>query len=658
MNRFFYLKLALQNLKKNSKMIIPYFLTATLFSMMFYVILALSLHSEFYGRTRGVMLSLGVGVIGIFAFIFLFYTNSFVIKQRKSELGLYNILGMEKYHISRILFYETLLLALVSITAGICIGSLFGQGIFLLLVKMVGDLPTMNFEISFDSIKWTYLLFGIIFLCTALFNVSQIHLSKPIDLLRSKSEGEKEPKTKWILTILGIICLAAGYYIAITVKNPVDALLLFFVAVILVIFGTYFLFTAGSIALLKLMRKNKKYYYKTSHFVSVSNMIYRMKQNAVGLGNICILATMVLVMISSTGSLFIGVNDLIKREVSKDVEASFSSYYLEVNQAVDKNIMNYLHDLDMTDFTRNYSFSLALKLQDDTLIPKDEDQTDYSDYYYVYFSTDDSIDLGDHEIAVYFDDGTAPKNLTIGTQTYQIQYNSDSLENGSLDDMFNYNPGYKGLVYIIMKDEKAIDEMSKSIDLSHYGYVNWPQYNYAFNCDLSEDQFTKLQEDIYHIIHETTDQFDNLAYGYGYSVNFQAFVRQELMEFFGSFFFLGIFLSILFMIATTLIMYYKQISEGYDDVKRYEILQKVGMSHEEVKKSIHSQIMIVFFMPLITAGIHLMFAFNMIYQMFMAFGMTNKTMFASVMVIVYVIFSIFYFIIYQLTAKVYYKIVS
>lgn len=639
-------------------MIIPYLLTATLFSMMFYVILALSLHSEFYGRTRGVMLSLGVIVIGIFAFIFLFYTNSFVIKQRKSELGLYNILGMEKYHISRILIYEILILALISITAGICIGSLFGQGIFLLLVKMVGDLPTMNFEISLDSIKWTYLLFGIIFLCTAFYNVSQIHLSKPIDLLRSKSEGEKEPKTKWIMTILGIACLAGGYYLAVTVKDPIQAIYLFFIAVILVIFGTYFLFTAGSIALLKLMRKNKSYYYKTSHFVSVSNMIYRMKQNAVGLANICILATMVLVMISSTGSLFIGVNDLINREISKDVEASFGSYYLELNQAVDQNVMNYFKDIEMTDFTRNYNFSLALKLEDNTMIPKDEDETDYSDYYYVYFSIQEDLDLKNHEIAVYFDDGTNLDHLTIGSQTYQVKYNSDNLENGSLDSMFNYNPGFKGLVYIVMEDEAAIDQMSKSIDLSHYGYVNWPQYNYGFNCDLSEEEFTKLQEDIYQIYQDTTDQFEDLEFRYGYSVNFQSAYRQELMEFFGSFFFLGIFLSILFMIATTLIMYYKQISEGYDDVKRYEILQKVGMSHEEVKKSIHSQIMIVFFMPLITAGIHLMFSFNMIYQMFMAFGMTNKAMFASVMAIVYVIFSIFYFIIYQLTAKVYYKIVS
>lgn len=635
-------------------MVVPYILTATLFVMMFFDITALSHHSEFYGRERGVLLSFGVIVIAIFALIFLFYTNSFIIKQRKSELGLYNILGMEKKHISRTLCYETLLMGFISILLGIGIGILFGQAIFLALVKMVGALPDMSFEVPPTALMSTVVIFGFIFVCTTIYNISQIHLAKPIDLLKSKSTGEKEPKTKWILTIIGIVCIASGYTIAFVTKNPMEALSLFFVAVILVIIGTYCLFTAGSIALLKMMRKNKKYYYQTNHFVSVSNMIYRMKQNAVGLANICILSTMVLVMLASTGSLYMGIEDVVNLQARKDVNITFGSESYEINQNVNHQLMDYFDELHVQNLEKEYSFPLTMALENEKLLTKSN--IDYDHLYYVYFTVNPNISLENNEIAYAFDDGTKLDSLTIENQQYKTIDLEKLLSEEDFNNIFTMNPGFKGVAYVVMKDEESIHHLFESLDLSDYGYVNPPSYVYQFDMDLNDELKEKIDTKFHQIV-DSINNLDNVG-GYSYSFNFKDDIRQSMYDLFGSFFFLGIFLSLLFMIATTLIMYYKQMSEGHEDVKRFEILQKVGMSHDEVKKSIHSQILIVFFMPLVAAGIHIMFAFNMIYQLFSAFGMTNKNLFALITMIVYVVFSVFYFIIYQLTARVYYKIVS
>lgn len=653
MNKFFYMKLAFQNLKKHAKMVVPYVLTATLFVMMFFVILSLSLHSEMYGRERGVLLALGVIVIAIFAVIFLFYTNSFIIKQRKSELGLYNILGMEKKHISRTLFYETFMMGSISIGLGMLSGAIFGQAVFLALMKMVNELPKMHFEMPLMAIVWTLILFIGIFLLTALYNISQIHLSKPIDLLNSKKEGEKEPKAKWLMALFGILSLGAGYYIAVTVKNPMDAMILFFVAVILVIVGTYLLFTAGSIALLKLLRKNKRYYYKTNHFVSVSNMIYRMKQNAAGLASICIMSTMVLVMVSSTGSLFYGVDELIHRQAPNDINLEFAGESLEFNQKMDEKVMAFFDDKDV-EISKQYKFNGALDFVDGKWSFVRQN-ANYQDAYYVYVSTDDSIELKDQEAAVVFESNEEIEEFTVGNQHYDVVMCPKLKSNVNM--IFGSNPGFKGLVYIGLKDEEAVqnfvEELEKSSTNEEVGYYNNAGYFYGIDGDLKEEDYEDFVDEVYQSIDEINPHGRYMVHP-----TFRKYVETSVLDFFGSFFFIGIFLSILFMIATALIMYYKQISEGYDDVKRFEILQKVGMSHEEVKKSIDSQILIVFFMPLITAGIHIMFAYNLIFQLFSMFGMSNAMQFASIMGIVFVIFSIFYFITYQLTARVYYRIVS
>ncbi|WP_313371308.1 ABC transporter permease, partial [Sedimentibacter sp.] len=326
MNKFFYPKLAVNNIKKNSKTYIPYMLTCIGTIMMFYNICFLVVAKDIEivqdsGSLRQVML-LGAIVIGIFSLIFLFYTNSFLIKKRKKEFGLFNILGMEKKHISKIMFFEALITSVITLTVGILSGILLSKLIILFLFKILSFNATFGFEISPTAIFASLCLFGSINVINFIFNITQVHLSKPVELLKGGNVGEKEPKTKWLLTIIGILCLGTGYYIAVFTESPLAALNLFFVAVILVIVGTYCLFTAGSIAILKRLRKNKKYYYKANHFISVSGMIYRMKQNAAGLSNICILSTMVIVMISSTISLYMGMEDILKTQYPKDIIVS------------------------------------------------------------------------------------------------------------------------------------------------------------------------------------------------------------------------------------------------------------------------------------------------------------------------------------------------
>ena len=315
MNRFFYFKLAVTNIKKNAKTYVPYIITSILTICMFYIICSLSNNPDLTKATgTGTMsevLFLGTIVCGIFAVIFLFYTNSFLMKRRKKEFGLYNILGMEKKHISRVVLCETLIISVISLVFGLLIGILFDKLMLLVLLSMFSVKIPLGFYISSASLNSTFILFAGIFLLIFLNSIRQIHLAKPIELLQGGTVGEKEPKAKWFIALLGFICLGTGYYIAVTTTNPIAALMLFFVAVILVIIGTYLLFTAGSIVLLKALRKNKNYYYQTKHFISVSGMIYRMKQNAVGLANICVLSTMVLVMLSSTFSLWYGMNDIV-----------------------------------------------------------------------------------------------------------------------------------------------------------------------------------------------------------------------------------------------------------------------------------------------------------------------------------------------------------
>ncbi|HCX62731.1 MAG TPA: cell division protein FtsX, partial [Clostridiales bacterium] len=384
MNKFFYPKLAVNNIKKNSKTYIPYMLTCIGTIMMFYNICFLVVAKDIEivqdsGSLRQVML-LGAMVIGIFSLIFLFYTNSFLIKKRKKEFGLFNILGMEKKHISKIIFFETLITSSITLIVGILSGILLSKLIILFLFKILSFNATFGFEISPTAIFASLCLFGSINVINFIFNITQVHLSKPVELLKGGNVGEREPKTKWLLTIVGALCLGTGYYIAVVTESPLAALNLFFVAVMLVIVGTYCLFTAGSIAVLKRLRKNKKYYYKPNHFVSVSGMIYRMKQNAAGLSNICILSTMVIVMISSTISLYTGMEDILKIQYPKDI--IISAYEISDEEAKTLNeIINqqtsaaYIEQKDVI----YYRSTELLAIQEGTYFKPVENQFDTMD---------------------------------------------------------------------------------------------------------------------------------------------------------------------------------------------------------------------------------------------------------------------------------------
>ena len=338
MNSSIYGKLALTNLKNNRKTYIPYILTAVLTVMMYYIMDGLSRNSAVGDQNLHLILVYARGVIIIFAIIFLFYTNSFLIKRRKKEIGVYNILGMGKRHIARMLIVETLVTAAASIGIGIISGTIFGKLMYLVLLKLLHYDIRMDFEVSADTLMYTLVFFLAIFIMTLVYNLFQIKISNPVELLHGGSQGEKEPKTKWLMTVFGVIALGTGYFIAITVDQPLAAIQAFFVAVVCVILGTYALFTAGSVALLKALRRNKKFYYQTKHFSAVAGMIYRMKQNAVGLANICILSTMVLVMISTTISLYVGMEDVLRTRYPREVEAKTNVSTPESDQAVDEII--------------------------------------------------------------------------------------------------------------------------------------------------------------------------------------------------------------------------------------------------------------------------------------------------------------------------------
>ncbi|MCR1899863.1 ABC transporter permease [Irregularibacter muris] len=661
MNKMFYAKLAIMNIKKNAKTYIPYILTCIGTVMMYYIMYALSTNDALNkisgGDTLKQLLSLGTFVIALFAVIFLFYTNSFLIKGRKKEFGLFNILGMEKRHISRIMFFETLYVALISLIFGMLGGILLSKLMHLLLLKLLHFEVQMGFEISLPAILATIILFAIIFTLILFNSLRQIHLAKPIELLSGGQVGEKEPKTKWLLVIIGLLCLGAGYYIALTTESPIDAIMLFFVAVILVIIGTYCLFTAGSIMFLKMLRKNKKYYYKTSHFISVSGMIYRMKQNAVGLASICILATAVLVMVSTTVSLYVGMEDVLRtrypqniilsaRGVSEEqveqLDGIIKSETTKLNLAPRENIryrsMEFAVIREGANFSGQqdeaYNIGSASDIALTTFIPLEE----YNQM------KGQSVKLASNEVLVYsVGEDVLKDRVQFGDTQFKIKSRMDSLNiDGQMSAIMANS------YFFIVPDVETIENVYHSLtgNTDDMGELS---YYYGFDVNGKGEDQIALTNAISTALKETKIN--------GY-VEGTEIARESFYSLYGGLFFLGIFLGLLFIMATVLIIYYKQISEGYDDKGRFEIMQKVGMSHGEVKKSIHSQVLTVFFLPLVAAGVHIAFAFKFITKLLALLNLTNVTLFIWCLIGSVLGFAVFYAMIYALTARVYYKIVS
>lgn len=660
-----YTKLAITNIKNNRQFYFPYLLTGIITVAMFYIMCALEsnpgIQSMPGAKNLGLILRLGIGVIGIFAVIFLFYTNSFIIKRRKKELGIYNILGMEKRHIAKILSKEAFFTAIIAIGGGLVTGVLFHKLACMLLYRMIGFNGGITFSFSKKGVMITAILFAIVYLLTYIYDLFQVQLANPIELLQSGNKGEREPKTKAIMAVLGVLCLGTGYFIAITTKNPIKALTLFFVAVILVIIGTYLLFTAGSIALLKILRRNKGYYYQTKHFTSVSGMIYRMKQNAVGLANICILSTMVLVAVSTTVSLYVGIEDIMKEQYPNEI--NISAYYDTgapaedsiapiVEKSVKESGRKIRHEEDYLEL-----YFAAIKDQGQYSLDKEKVKTagDRVSGFVVLTREDckkkyneEIPELAENEVALFTIKKTDMDTLVLENRSYHVKeikqfQNTEDFE--TIADMMDE------YYYVIVNDVQDMERL------------------WQLQKDIYQENSSSISRQVRLDIDGDSEQkkecFENIKTALGPEqakarilIDSRQSSLDEFYQIYGGFLFLGLFLGILFLMITVLIIFYKQISEGYDDKERFSIMEKVGMSNDEVKATIRSQVRTVFFLPILMAAIHVGMAFPMIKRLLSLFGLSNTALFAGCMAGTILVFALIYLLVFLKTSKTYYKIVG
>lgn len=660
-----YTKLAITNIKNNRQFYFPYLLTGIITVAMFYIMCALEsnpgIQSMPGAKDLGLILRLGIGVIGIFAVIFLFYTNSFIIKRRKKELGIYNILGMEKRHIAKILSKEAFFTAIIAIGGGLVTGVLFHKLACMLLYRMIGFNGGITFSFSKKGVMITAILFAIVYLLTYIYDLFQVQLANPIELLQSGNKGEREPKTKAIMAVLGVLCLGTGYFIAITTKNPIKALTLFFVAVILVIIGTYLLFTAGSIALLKILRRNKGYYYQTKHFTSVSGMIYRMKQNAVGLANICILSTMVLVAVSTTVSLYVGIEDIMKERYPNEI--NISAYYDTgapaedsiapiVEKSVKESGRKIRHEEDYLEL-----YFAAIKDQGQYSLDKEKVKTagDRVSGFVVLTREDckkkyneEIPELAENEVALFTIKKTDMDTLVLENRSYHVKeikqfQNTEDFE--TIADMMDE------YYYVIVNDVQDMERL------------------WQLQKDIYQENSSSISRQVRLDIDGDSEQkkecFENIKTALGPEqakarilIDSRQSSLDEFYQIYGGFLFLGLFLGILFLMITVLIIFYKQISEGYDDKERFSIMEKVGMSNDEVKATIRSQVRTVFFLPILMAAVHVGMAFPMIKRLLSLFGLSNTALFAGCMAGTILVFTLIYLLVFLKTSKTYYKIVG
>lgn len=669
------IKLAWNSMRTNKKLYVPYILTFIGMIMMFYIIHFLAttdtIAGSFGARTVQMILSLGIFVMAIFSVIFLFFTDSFIVKRRKKEFGLYNILGMDKKNIAAVLLWETIFIALISLSSGLFLGVVFSKMSELLLVNLIQANVTYSLYISVESLKITSILFSAILLLIFLNTVRQLRFSKPIELLHSENTGEKKPRVNWLLGLIGIALLGAAYYIAVTIKNPLSATMWFFVAVVMVIIATYILFIAGAVVICRLLQKNKKYYYKARHFVSVSSMAFRMKRNGAGLASICILSTMVLVMMSSTTCLFIGAQDSCRTRYPQNVELTVHAY--EPNDACDDNFQLLQEHLGNT--LKDYKDSITNKTTfryitfagkyDGSTINVVRNSTEY-----------ESLDKYRGIVIIPLSDYNKAKgcNYTLSEGSALMYANKEGYSNNTVaiktSDIKEYNIVRKlsaeesvilgeaeavaySTIYLVVPDFDYCVEKYMSDSGVHN--INEPHVNMYYGFDINQDMVDAVRELIWDDMHEANEW---LAPYIGYSLQDSYSNMDDVISLYATLFFLGIMLSIVFVFAAVLTMYYKQVSEGYEDQSRFEIMQKVGMTKKDIRKSINSQILTVFFMPLIAAGIHLAFAFQLIQKMLMAFLFTKISLLIITTVGSFVLFALFYIIMYKITANAYYSIVS
>ena len=651
MNKFFFSKLALRNLKSNKQIYFPYIFASIATVAMFYMMVALRGNKFIQTRsdTLSLLFALGAIVVGVFSFIFILYTNSFLIKRRKKEIGLYAILGMKKSHVSRILAIESIVTSFFSIVVGLMVGHLLGELAFLVLNYALKFGIEMSFPFTIQAMLIAIGLFALIFLTTLVYNITQVTFSNPIQLIKGKQTGEREPKSSLILFILSLLLIGSGYWMSLTIDNPLDAMIYFFLAVLLVIAGTYFLFISGSIFILKKLKKNKQLYYRPSPFISISGMLYRMKQNAVGLANITILATMVIVAVSTTAAIFIGTEDTLTVRLPYENQRT---YYEPVDleeqlEAIEKETET--NGLKVTGTEMYVYYNLFSIIEDNKImigesdfakeIPDTVQLLVKEDYERI---ADETIQLQSDEVLIFdsknrFDFST----LLIGDTTYQVKA---KIENPLKMDK-SQSPNM-----IVVVDSKEILESIIETDFRSRG-VELP---IVADAVISWDT-TGTQE-------QKKDYSDKMAANVSDSDNsyFQSreLMREEWNTMNGGFLFLGIFLGVLFTFGAALITYFKQVSEGYDDREKFQIMQKVGLDKQMIRKTTRLQIVWMFLLPLIIAVTHVTFAFPIIQKLLLLFSVVNTALVFWCFVGVIVGFSVIYWIIYQVTSKVYYSIVE
>lgn len=667
-----YFKLAKTNLSNNKPFYIPYIISSIITVAMLYMMSFLSdnkgLNKIMGADSLATIFRLGVGIIVIFSYIFLFYTNSFIIKRRKKEIGVYNILGMEKRHLSKVLFVETIYSAIISLVCGIIVGIAFSKFILMVLYGIIGIHKTVEFFVNIHGIILCVVSFGILFLLTFLYNFMQIKLANPIELLRGTNVGEREPKTKIFMTIVGVVCLAIAYYIAITTENPLNVLTLFFVAVLLVIIGTFALFTAGSIALLKLLRNNKKFYYNKRHFMAVSGMLYRMKQNAAGLASICILSTMVLVVISTTVSMYVGIQDELMARYPNDVCVTVDyNSVIDKSSEIEKAIFDEIDSAEVKN-KKAFSYLSVFVGQKGDNFTTDKEHLSYQNSYLFYIlSKDDFIkrdnsfkdkigNISKGEAVVVLNKKYDKKDIKIFGKNYKVNKSFEHMEDNDLYMISTLN----GLGYIILDNDESVQELydmqEKMLGKGANYYTNKIRFDFkSGNKKQKAAAYKKIDNVVKKYFKENKNDKKEIS---SYWVESRQENEQNFYLLYGGLFFLGIFLGTMFLMVTVMIIFYKQITEGYDDRERYQILEKVGMSSREVKDTIKSQIRIVFVLPIFAAAVHVTAAFPMVNRLLKMLNLNNEKLFAGCLAATIIVFAVIYYLVFKVTSRAYYKIVK
>ena len=664
MHQLFYSKLAVTNLLKNKIFYFPFVIVSAICSAIYYILVALSSSSAVSLSLKSYqvkeMLGLGSYILIILSILFIIYANSFVIKRRKKEFGLYGILGLEKRHVVKVIGLENAIIYVVSMLIGSVVGLLFGKLGDLLLLRLTDLEEVSRFIFSLEAILKMLMVYGIIFVFLFVENTRAIYFSNSIELLKAKNVGEKEPKANVVIALFSFICLCCGYGLAVSINEPSEALLLFFIAVLFVVVGTYTLFISGSVFILKLCKKHKKFYYRPNNFFSISSLLYRMKQNATGLASICVLSTMVVITILSTMGLYGSIGTMVGENYQFDYQIMMFELekYQELVESIDRIVVDF--GLEMKEVITHEEVTYTF------IETKEEQGVFYSDNQdhgllanivnTVFISLDDynqmmntSIELGEDQVLVY---RNRKNNQEVVDLSYFLKDGQEKTFDvvAYLDELpiknQNYSSSDHHTVYLIVNEIDEIRELFKEEE-----YLDTYRYYLVFNTTGKHADKIELADSI------VEEMQKSIKVESGYSLLNRSFSYVSNLSIFGVMLFLGVFLGIAFLFVTILIIYYKQISEGYDDKERFMIMQKVGMSQSEVKTTIQRQIIIFFFLPLLIAIVHTIFGFKMLQTAFQVLGVYNSEVLVYSGIIVVVVFSIIYYIVYRISAKVYYRLV-